>query len=149
MSEKQVRFSWQKLWRHFTITYEVIWNVCLIIFIASLCAFSFAFGVGAGYFASLVKDAKPIPYKEMKKDIYNYEETTHIYFANREYLGYFRSDLERDEVKLSQVSPYFIQASSRQKMNIFMSIKGLYQKQLFVPFFKKQQTPRHVAEEVH
>ena len=137
MSEKQVRFSWQKLWRHFTITYEVIWNVCLIIFIASLCAFSFAFGVGAGYFASLVKDAEPIPYKEMKKDIYNYEETTHIYFANHQYLGYFRSDLERDEIKLSEVSPYFIQAIIATEDEHFYEHKGVVPKAIIRAIFQE------------
>ena len=51
----------------------------------SWCAF--AGGVGAGYFASLVKDEPVRSYEGMKKDIYNYEETSELYFANDVYLG--------------------------------------------------------------
>lgn len=72
-----------------------------------------------------------------EKDIYNYEETTHIYFANREYLGYFRSDLERDEVKLSQVSPYFIQAVIATEDEHFYEHKGVVPKAIIRAIFQE------------
>ena len=61
---------------------------------------AFAGGVGAGYFASLVRDESIRSYESMKKDIYNYEETSDLYFANDVYLGKLRTDLEREEVNI-------------------------------------------------
>ncbi|MDV2687292.1 hypothetical protein RYX56_23375, partial [Alkalihalophilus lindianensis] len=71
---------------------------------------AFAVGVGAGYFASLVKDEPIRSYESMKKDIYNYTETSQLYFAHDDYLGKLRTDLEREEVRLDQVSDYLIKA---------------------------------------
>jgi len=86
------------------ITYGVFWNLSLILVVLFVLGFVFAGGVGAGYFASLVKEEPIRPYDQMKKDIYNYEETSKLYFANDVYLGKFRTDLEREEVKLKDVS---------------------------------------------
>ncbi|MGG1629921.1 transglycosylase domain-containing protein [Rossellomorea sp. NRS-1567] len=86
------------------ITYGVFWNLSLILLVLFVLGFVFAGGVGAGYFASLVKEEPIRPYDQMKKDIYNYEETSKLYFANDVYLGKFRTDLEREEVKLEDVS---------------------------------------------
>ncbi|MEW4219359.1 transglycosylase domain-containing protein [Rossellomorea marisflavi] len=86
------------------ITYGVLWNLLLIIMVTAVLGFAFAGGVGAGYFASLVKDEPLRPYDEMKDDIYNYEETSQLYFADDVYLGKLRTDLEREEVKLKDVS---------------------------------------------
>ena len=73
------------------------------LFILIILGFSFAGGVGAGYFAALVKD-EPIRSKtDLKKDLYNYEETSEIYFANKVYLGMLKSDLERVEVPIKDV----------------------------------------------
>ena len=73
-------------------------HLFLLLFI--VLGIAFAGGVGAGYFASLVKDEPVRSYDRMKKDIYNYEETSELYFANDVYLGKLYSDLEREEVKL-------------------------------------------------
>ncbi|MFK4997449.1 hypothetical protein ACI2OX_07525 [Bacillus sp. N9] len=40
------------------ITYGVIWNLALLFTIVAIIGGAFAGGVGAGYFASLVKDQK-------------------------------------------------------------------------------------------
>ncbi|WP_341356836.1 transglycosylase domain-containing protein [Rossellomorea sp. y25] len=86
------------------ITYGVFWNLSLILVVLFVLGFAFAGGVGAGYFASLVKEEPIRPYDQMKKDIYNYEETSQLYFADNVYLGKLRTDLEREEVKLKDVS---------------------------------------------
>ncbi|WRP05744.1 transglycosylase domain-containing protein [Rossellomorea aquimaris] len=86
------------------ITYGVFWNLSLILVVIFVLGFVFAGGVGAGYFASLVKEEPIRPYDQMKKDIYNYEETSQLYFADDVYLGKLRTDLEREEVKLEDVS---------------------------------------------
>ena len=41
----------------------------------------------------------------MEKDIYNYEETSKLYFANDVYFGDVRSDLYREETTLDKISP--------------------------------------------
>jgi penicillin-binding protein len=129
--------SLKKAWRYFLITYEVCWNLFLIFLIFALCAICFAVGLGAGYFASLVKDM-PLPsYQEMKADIYNYEETTHIYFANNVYLGNFRTDLEREEVKLENVSPYVIQAIIATEDEYFYKHHGVVPKAIIRALFQE------------
>jgi penicillin-binding protein len=87
-----------------------IWNFILIFFTVIILGFSFAAGLGAGYFASLVKNEPVRAYSSLKKDIYNYTETSNLYFANNVYLGKMNSDLDREEVKLNQVSKNLINA---------------------------------------
>ncbi len=86
------------------ITYDVFWNVILFFVIVGAVGLLFAGGVGAGYFASLVKDEPIRSYASMEKDIYNYEETSKLYFAGNKYFGNVRSDIHREEVKLKNVS---------------------------------------------
>ena len=86
------------------ISYLVTWNLTLIFIIVSILGFSFAGGVGAGYFAALVKDEPVRSKEELKKDLYNYEESSQIYFDDKVYLGMLKSDLERVEVPLEDVS---------------------------------------------
>lgn len=86
------------------ISYLVAWNLSLIFIIIVILGFSFAGGVGAGYFAALVKDESVRSKADLKKDLYNYEESSQIYFADNVYLGMLKSDLERVEVPLEDVS---------------------------------------------
>lgn len=87
---------------------KVSWNLALIFITFCILGLFFAGGVGAGYFASLVKDEPIRSYESMKKDIYNYEETTELYFKDEMYLGKLRSDIDREEVKLKDVSEHVI-----------------------------------------
>ncbi len=137
MEQAKQTFSLQKALRHLRMIYEIIWNIFLIFLILFICAVCFSFGVGAGYFASLVKDMHIPSYKEMKKDIYNYEETTHIYFANRVYLGSFRSDLEREEVPLKDVSPYAIKAIIATEDEYFYEHNGVVPKAIMRALFQE------------
>ncbi|MFC4182540.1 transglycosylase domain-containing protein [Saccharococcus thermophilus] len=137
MEHKKQTLSLEKAWRYFFIIYEVVWNLFLIFLILILCLICFAVGLGTGYFASLVKDM-PIPsYEEMKKDIYDYEETTHIYFANNVYLGNFRSDLEREEVKLQDISPYVIKAITATEDEYFYEHHGVVPKAIIRALFQE------------
>lgn len=125
MEQAKQTFSLQTVLRNLYMAYEIAWNVFLVLVVLLICAVCFSFGLGAGYFASLVKDM-PIPsYKEMRKDIYNYEETSHIYFANNVYLGSFRSDLEREEVRLKDVSPHVLKAIIATEDEYFYEHRGI------------------------
>lgn len=118
----------EKIWKIFRLAYGVIWNVFLVFIIMALVGCSFAGGMGAGYFASLVKNERIRGYGEMKKDIYNYEETSEIYFDDASFMGKLNSDLERKEVKLNQISPYLINAVIATEDQYFYEHNGIVPK---------------------
>ncbi|WP_343042034.1 transglycosylase domain-containing protein [Ornithinibacillus caprae] len=103
---KKVSEYWKtgKVQRTSRITYDVVWNIVLFFLIIGFIGMFFGVGVGAGYFASLVKDEPIRAYESMEKDIYNYEETSRLYFANNVYLGDIRSDIHREETTLDEIS---------------------------------------------
>ncbi|WP_391116456.1 transglycosylase domain-containing protein [Psychrobacillus sp. L3] len=105
--EKWQTTKWAKSLR---ISSGVIWNLCLLLLIVGLTFGIFAASVGAGYFASLVKQEPLRDKKDMRAAVFNYEETSEIYFAGDVYLGKLRTDLERTETKLSSISPYVLDA---------------------------------------
>lgn len=130
-------FTEKDMARKARITYQVIWNLVLIFIIVIILAGSFAGGIGAGYFASLVKDEPIRSYANMKKDIYNYEETSNLYFADNVYLGKLHSDLEREEVKLDDVSNYLIKAVVATEDEYFYEHDGVVPKALLRAVFQE------------
>src|SRR5699024_2453986 len=70
----------------------------------------FASGAGAGYFASLVKDEPIASDDEMKREIYNYKETSKIYFADNKYMVDITDPLQREEINLDDIAPILIDA---------------------------------------
>ncbi|WP_057772087.1 transglycosylase domain-containing protein [Cytobacillus dafuensis] len=119
------------------ISFQVAWNLILLFIVVVVLVGSFAGGVGAGYFASLVKDEKVRPYEKMKKDIYNYEETSDIYFADNVYLGKLRTDLEREEVKLDNVSQYLIDAVVATEDEYYYEHNGVVPKAIMRAVFQE------------
>ncbi|SEQ09907.1 penicillin-binding protein [Virgibacillus subterraneus] len=110
------------------ITYDVFWNVVLFFVIIGAVGLIFAGGVGAGYFASLVKDEPVRSYASMEKDIYNYEETSKLYFSGNKYIGDIRSDIHREEVKLKNVSGILKDAVIATEDEYFNDHKGIVPK---------------------
>src|SRR5699024_2940974 len=92
------------------MTNDVIWYITLFLIIIGAVRNIFAGVVGAGYFASLVKDEPLRDYDEMKSNIYNYEQTSKIYFAGDEYIGDIRAELHREVISLEDISPTIIDA---------------------------------------
>ncbi|WAA11730.1 transglycosylase domain-containing protein [Fervidibacillus halotolerans] len=133
---KDTIFS-KKAAKAFRITYSVVWNLILIFLISGVLLFALGVGVGAGYFASLVKDEYPRPYDEMRKDIYNYEEPSELYFANGEFAGYLRSDIVREEVKLEDVSEYFLNAVIATEDENFEHHNGVVPKAVLRALFQE------------
>nr|WP_239584436.1 transglycosylase domain-containing protein [Aquibacillus albus] len=121
---------WKKgsIFKGFRITYDVIWNVILFFIIAGVVGLFFAGGVGAGYFASLVKDEEIRPRENMERDIYNYEETSELFFTNNVYLGELNSDLFREEITLDEVSKYAKDAIIATEDEYFNSHNGVVPK---------------------
>ncbi|WP_059171420.1 transglycosylase domain-containing protein [Bacillus sp. FJAT-27445] len=110
------------------IAYGVVWNLILLLLTIGIAGGVFAAGAGAGYFASLVKDEPLRTYESMKKDIYNYTETSDVYFADSVYLGKLRSDLDRDEVKLTEVSKHLVNAIIATEDAYFYEHNGIVPK---------------------
>lgn len=120
-----------------SITYQVVWNLLLLIMITVILGGAFAGAAGAGYFASLVKDEPIRSYENMKKDIYNYEETSQLYFADDVYLGKVRTDLEREEVKLDNVSEYVKDAVIATEDEYFYEHDGVVPKAIMRALFQE------------
>lgn len=92
------------------ITYDVLWNVVLFFIVIGIIGLFFAGGLGAGYFASLVKDEPVRSEEDMTNAIYNYSETSEIYFDDDVYMGEVSSELYREEIELENVSEWLQQA---------------------------------------
>ena len=119
------------------ITYNVVWNLLLVFVTVVILGAAFATGVSAGYFASLVKDEPIRSYSSLKKDIYNYTESSNLYFANNVYLGKLRSDLDREEVSLDQVSNNLINAVVATEDQYFYQHHGVVPKAVFRALFQE------------
>ncbi|MDM5307777.1 transglycosylase domain-containing protein [Peribacillus frigoritolerans] len=130
-------FQSEKTHKNARVTYQVIWNLTLILIIVGILGFSFAGGVGAGYFAALVND-EPVRSKEdLKKDIYNYEETSEVYFANEVYLGKLKSDLEREEVSIDKVSKHLKNAVIATEDEYFYEHDGVVPKAILRAIYQE------------
>ncbi|WP_148417102.1 transglycosylase domain-containing protein [Oceanobacillus jeddahense] len=136
MKEKLQRFFntvknwWKKGFIQQTsrITYDVVWNIILFVIVIGGIGGIFAGGIGLGYFASLVHDEPLRSEASMADDIYNYSETSSIYFANDVYLGDIRSDLYREEVELDHISPTLLDAVVATEDEYFHEHNGVVPK---------------------
>jgi penicillin-binding protein 1B len=127
----------EKTAKAFRITYDVVWNLILIFIIVLVLGVSLVLGVGAGYFASLVKDEYPRSYEEMKKDIYNYEEQSELYFAGNIHLGDLRSDIVREGIKIEDVSQHVINGIIAVEDENFFTHNGVVPKAVFRALFQE------------
>lgn len=126
--DKLLEQKWMKTLR---ISGSVTWNLFLLSVIFVLVGMVFVGSVGAGYFASLVKEEPLRSKKDLRELIFNYEETSEIYFANDIYIGKLRTDLDRREAALSEVSPYVINAVLATEDEYFREHNGIVPKAVF------------------
>lgn len=127
---EQIVTIWKsgKIQKSFRITYDVVWNIILFFLVIGIFGAIFGGAVGAGYFASLVKDEPIRSYASMERDIYNYEETSKLYFADNIFIGDIRSDLHREEVPLEEISPILIDAVIATEDESFFEHNGVVPK---------------------
>ena len=128
-SEK-VKKTWEtgKVQKVSRLTYDITWNIVLFFIIVGFIGLFFGVGVGAGYFAALVKDEPIRSYASMEKDIYNIEETSKLYFADDIYIGDVRSDLHREKTPLDKISPTLIDAVIATEDEYFKEHNGVVPK---------------------
>ncbi|GEK33847.1 transglycosylase domain-containing protein [Kurthia sibirica] len=117
--------------KYFRISSSVLWNLFLLLITLVFIGIIFLGSLGAGYFASLVKDEKLMSKQEMRDTIFNYDETSQLYFANNQYLGKMRTDLERTETTLKQVSPKLLDAVLATEDEYFYEHDGIVPKAIF------------------
>lgn len=117
-----------KIQRTSRITYDVVWNIILFFIVVGAMSMMFVSGAGAGYFASLVKDEPLRSYEEMKSDIYNYEETSKLYFAGEKYIGDIRAEIHREKIPLEKISPTLIDAVIATEDQLFYEHNGVVPK---------------------
>lgn len=117
--------SWM---RYVRISSGVLWNLALIFTVFFTAALIFVGAVGAGYFASLVKDEPLRSKDEMREQIFSYEETSEIYFADDIYIGKLRTDLDRRETSLTAISPLVVNAVLATEDEYFREHGGIVPK---------------------
>src|SRR5699024_8271961 len=124
----------KKAWREGTIqrtsrvTYVVAWNILLILIVIAGILAVFAGGVGAGYFASLVKD-EPIPsYKEKEIDIFDYEQTSKLYFDDDKLIGNIKADIHREKFSVDKAPDVLVDAVIATEDDLFYEHHGVVPK---------------------
>ncbi|GIN57720.1 hypothetical protein J8TS2_20390 [Lederbergia ruris] len=131
------KIHYKSILRGVRVTYGVTWNLLLLFIIVFIIGGAFAGGIGLGYFASLVKDQKVLAKDEMVKSVHQYEETSTVYFANKVELGKLRTDIDREEIKIDQVSDYLKKAVVATEDEYFYEHKGVVPKALFRAVFQE------------
>lgn len=118
-----------KTWmKYFRITTGVLKNLIMVFVLFIVVGIVFVGSIGAGYFASLVKEEPLTPKDEMVSMVHNYEETSKLYFAGNQYLGKMRTDLERTETTLDKVAPTLIDAVIATEDENFYQHNGIVPK---------------------
>ncbi|AQQ52791.1 transglycosylase domain-containing protein [Planococcus lenghuensis] len=123
--DKFVSSRWMKGLR---ITSGVFWNLALLLAIFLVAGGIFAASVGAGYFASLVDETKLLTKEEMREQIFAYTQTSELFFSDEQYLGKLRTDLEREEITLDDVSQTAIDAVLATEDEYFNEHEGIVPK---------------------
>ncbi len=118
----------QKWMKKLRISGSVTWNLFLLFLVFALVGTVFVGSVGAGYFASLVKEEPLRSKDELRDQIFSYEETSEIYFANDIYIGKLRTDLDRRETSLKNVAPDVINAVLATEDEYFREHNGIVPK---------------------
>lgn len=121
----------------FRIGYDVSWNILLFFIILFVVGGFFVGGLGAGYFASLVKEEPLRSKEEMTTAIYNYEETSEIFFANDIFMGEVGSDIYREETTTDKVSPDIINGVIATEDEYFNEHKGIVPKAIMRAVFQE------------
>ena len=128
LNEKIESLASSKQMRYLRISGDVIWNLSLLAIIFLTTAVILIGGIGLGYFASLVKEEPLRSKEEMREQIFSYEETSEIYFANDIYIGKIRTDLDRRETSLANISPIVINAVMATEDEYFREHPGIVPK---------------------
>ena len=102
-------------------TYFTIFSLC--IGWHCICRFSWSW-----LFCFSCKEEPLRSKQELRDQIFSYEETSEIYFANDIYIGKLRTDLDRRETSLSNVAPEVVNAVLATEDEYFREHNGIVPK---------------------
>ena len=92
--------------------------------------FALGLGIGAGYFAALMKD-EPVPsYQVLKQQLDNTDQAAGLYFAKNTKFGAIKTDLSRTPVSINEMSPYLTDAIVATEDEDFYKHQGVVPKAL-------------------
>ncbi|SHN04937.1 transglycosylase domain-containing protein [Gracilibacillus kekensis] len=130
---------WQKktIQRSTRISYHILWNVLLFFITIGIVGGFFLAGLGAGYFASLVDNEEIQTEEQMASAIYNYEETSELYFADNVFLSEVSSDLLREQISLDKVSENVRNAVIATEDEYFNTHNGIVPKAIMRAVFQE------------
>lgn len=117
--------------------YQVGWNIVLLFIVIAIIGGAFGLGTGAGYFAATVKPEPLRTKDELSRRMSNMEQTSEIFFANDVPLGRLRTDLEREQVDLKDVSKHVKNAIISTEDEYFYSHNGVVPKAIFRAIFQE------------
>ncbi|WP_058307077.1 transglycosylase domain-containing protein [Gracilibacillus massiliensis] len=131
--------TWQKkiIQRSTRISYHILWNIVLFFITIGIVGGFFVAGLGAGYFASLVDDEEIQTEEQMASAIYNYEETSELYFADNIFLSEISSELLREQTSLDKVSENVRNAVIATEDEYFNSHNGIVPKAIMRAVFQE------------
>lgn len=110
------------------VTYNVVRNLVIFLFVFLIIGGAFAGGAGLGLFASLVSSEEPPTHEEMELAIGNLDQTSSMYYASGEIISDFRSDLKRTNIPLSDVSENVINGLIATEDEYFWEHEGMVPK---------------------
>ncbi len=130
---------WDKkvIQRSSRISYHILWNILLFFITIGIVGGFFVAGLGAGYFASLVDEQEIQTEEQMASAIYNYEETSELYFADNVFLSEVSSELLRDEVSLDKVNEHVRNAVIATEDEYFDTHNGIVPKAIMRAVFQE------------
>ncbi|MCP8874334.1 penicillin-binding protein [Latilactobacillus curvatus] len=112
------------------VFFEAIKSIFLYGISISLICMALAAGIGAGYFAALMK-SEPIPsYQVLKQQLDNTDQAAGLYFAKNNKFGAIKTDLIRTPINIHEMSPYLKDAIVATEDEDFYKHDGVVPKAL-------------------
>lgn len=111
----------------------------IVYYAVAVLAIGAVFGVGllAGYFAAIVSNTSVPTKTAMARTLSNVDQSTNLYFANNVELTHVKSDLIRDTVNLSDISPWVQKAIIATEDSDFYTNSGVSPKSVIRAVFSE------------
>ncbi|TVP92775.1 transglycosylase domain-containing protein [Alkalibacterium sp.] len=113
---------------YFDIFYRVVKALVIMIIVLVLVGGALGAGTAIGYFASLVHGTEIPEHEDMVAQIYDYNQTSTMYYAGGEVISDLRADLMRTPVDLDEISPLLMDAIIATEDEYFFDHDGIVPK---------------------
>ena len=113
---------------YFDIFYRVVKALIIMLVVILLVGGSLVAGAAVGYFVSLVSGTDIPDHEVMVQQIYDFNETSTMYYAGGEVISDLRADLMRTPVELEQMSPLLVDAIIATEDEYFFDHEGIVPK---------------------